>query len=229
MLRLFGVQMDGLTVEGGQVLTAAYVRVPADPSAAAFPVVAALLVPGSEVSVPGLLINSLRMGLYATLLEMGADITFENRRAVSGEEVADLRVRASGLTGVTVPESRVPSMIDEFPILAIAAAFAEGETVMTGLSELRVKESDRLAAIAAGLKAAGVAASVEGETLRVTGGRVAGGCAIDTHGDHRIAMSFLVLGLAAEAGVSVDRAEMIATSFPDFSTLMKGLGAEITP
>lgn len=231
MLRLFGANVvsEGhvITIEGGQKLTAQAVSVPADPSSAAFPAVAALIVPGSDITIPGVLVNPLRIGLYTTLIEMGADIAFENERIVSGESVADLRVRASQLKGVTVPESRVPSMIDEFPILSVAAAFAAGETVMTGLHELRVKESDRLAAMAAGLQAAGVKVDAGAESLRITGGAVRGGCTVATQMDHRIAMSFLVLGLGAEKPVSVDHAEMIATSFPGFSGLMQGLGANI--
>jgi 3-phosphoshikimate 1-carboxyvinyltransferase len=189
--------------------------------------VAALIVPGSEVTVHGVLLNPLRAGLFETLIEMGADLRIENRRIVGGEAVADVTARTSALKGVTVPAGRAPSMIDEYPILAVAAAFAAGETAMHGLEELRVKESDRLAAILAGLTACGVAARTEGDTLIVTGGMPAGGGSVATHGDHRIAMSFLVLGLAAQAAVSVDRPDMIATSFPGFEPLMQGLGARI--
>jgi 3-phosphoshikimate 1-carboxyvinyltransferase len=180
--------------------------------------------------LPQVSINPLRTGLYATLRDMGADITFENERDLSGEPVADLRVRHSRLTGATVPEDRVPSMIDEFPILAIAAAFAEGTTRASGLDELRVKESDRLAAIYNGLIAAGVSARMGENTLEVTGGGgkpPAGDCTIATHLDHRIAMSFLVLGMAAAKPVAVDDAETINTSFPGFAALMNTLGADI--
>ncbi|MEZ5839710.1 MAG: 3-phosphoshikimate 1-carboxyvinyltransferase [Hyphomicrobiales bacterium] len=201
--------------------------VPADPSSAAFPIVAALIVPGSDVLVTGVMLNPTRTGLIDTLLEMGADITIENERLAGGERVGDLRVRHSSLKGVTVPAGRAPSMIDEYPVLAVAAAFATGETLMLGLDELRVKESDRLAAVAYGLAANGVVAR-EGEAeLAVTGGagKVAGGGLVPTHLDHRIAMSFLVMGLASEKPVSVDDTAMIATSFPDFAGLMTGLGA----
>lgn len=238
MLRLFGVRVttegNVITLQGGQRLTGQAISVPADPSAAAFPVVAALITKNSDITLPNVLMNPLRTGLYTTLIEMGADITFENMRDVSGEQVADIHVKSSTLKGVTVPPERVPSMIDEFPILAIAAAFADGVTVMTNLGELRVKESDRLAAIADGLKAAGVRAEAQEDSLRVAGGYpnggiARGGCTIATHMDHRIAMSALVLGMAAEEPVSIDSADMIATSFPDFAGLMNGLGAQISP
>ncbi len=232
MLRQFGVEIavDGaeIRLQGGQKLKSpAMLHVPADPSAAAFPVVAALITQDSDIIVPNVMMNPRRDGLYTTLLEMGADIAFENRRGASGEEVADIRVRSSELKGVTVPPERAPSMIDEFPILAIAAAFAEGETVMTGLGELRVKESDRLAAVADMLAGAGVTVEAGEESLRVTGGQPKGGCTVATHLDHRIAMSALVLGMAAAEPVFIDSAGMIATSFPDFTGLMNGLGAEI--
>jgi len=233
MLRLFGAQVttqgNSILLQGNQKLKARPVSVPSDPSAAAFPVVAALITKGSDITLPNVLMNPLRIGLYTTLLEMGADITFENKREESGETVADIRVRSSALKGVTVPPERVPSMIDEFPVLAIAAAFAEGETVMTNLGELRVKESDRLAAIADGLKAAGVHAVSGEDNLHVTGSdKVRGGCTIATHMDHRIAMSALVMGMASTEPVAIDSAHMIATSFPDFAVLMNGLGANIS-
>jgi 3-phosphoshikimate 1-carboxyvinyltransferase len=232
MLRLFGakVAVNGnvIELEGGQKLKAQPINVPADPSTAAFPVVAALITSGSDITIPNVLMNPLRIGLYKTLLEMGADIVFENSRESSGEKVADIRVRSSKLKGVTVPAERVPSMIDEFPVLAVAASFAAGETVMTNLGELRVKESDRLAAIADGLKAAGVKLEMGESSLRVHGGAVKGGCTVATHMDHRIAMSFLVMGMASEQPVSVDSTEMIATSFPDFVSLMNSLGAKIS-
>ena len=202
--------------------------VPADPSSAAFPLVAALIVPGSDVIITGMMMNPLRIGLLTTLLEMGADIAVLDRRNEGGEEVADLRVRASALSGVDVPASRAPSMIDEYPVLAVAASFAAGETRMRGLQELRVKESDRLAAVAAGLAQAGVEHAITGDDLIVQGGagHVQGGGMVVTHLDHRIAMSFLVLGLASRKAMAVDDEAMIATSFPSFKSLMAGLGAE---
>jgi 3-phosphoshikimate 1-carboxyvinyltransferase len=173
------------------------------------------------------MINPLRNGLLTTLQEMGAVVALENRRDEGGEEVADIRVSSASLTGVDVPAERAPSMIDEYPILAVAAAFAAGETRMRGLSELRVKESDRLEAIAAGLRANGAQCEIIGDDLIVRGGagRVKGGGLVETHLDHRIAMSFLVMGLAAEQDVTVDDDRMIATSFPNFRALMEGLGA----
>ncbi|RBP09925.1 3-phosphoshikimate 1-carboxyvinyltransferase [Roseiarcus fermentans] len=202
------------------------VVVPADPSSAAFPIVATLIVPGSDIVVEGVMTNPLRSGLLTTLVEMGADIAILDRRLEGGEEVADLRVRASALTGVDVPALRAPSMIDEYPILAVAAAFARGTTRMRGLHELRVKESDRLAAVAAGLAAAGVRHAVEGDDLVVEGdGAPAGGGLVATHLDHRIAMSFLVMGLASRQPMTVDDTAMIATSFPAFRPAMERLGA----
>ena len=240
MLRAFGAQVDVedrgegrcIRVAGGQRLTGAPVRVPADPSSAAFPLVAALITPGSEVTVEGVLLNPLRTGLFVTLREMGADLTVENEREEGGELVGEVTARHSALRGVEVPASRAPSMIDEYPILAVAAAYAEGATTMRGIGELRVKESDRIAMMAAGLSACGVDTLEEPEGLVVVGTaranhRVAGGGLARTHGDHRIAMSFLVLGLGAEAPVAVDEPGMIATSFPGFHKLMAGLGAEI--
>jgi 3-phosphoshikimate 1-carboxyvinyltransferase len=215
-----------ITLEGRPELRAQKVRVPADPSSAAFPLAAALIVEGSDIVVEGVMTNPLRSGLLTTLLEMGADLSLENRRVEGGEEVADIRARYSpGLRGVEVPPQRAPSMIDEYPILAVVAAFASGETRMHGLSELRVKESDRLNAIAAGLEANGVDCAIEGDDLFVRGGAVAGGGYVETHLDHRIAMSFLVMGLAARKGVTVDDQAMIATSFPSFRALMESLGA----
>jgi 3-phosphoshikimate 1-carboxyvinyltransferase len=223
----FGAHGRRITLEGRPELRPAAVRVPADPSSAAFPLVAALIVPGSEIVVEGVMINPLRNGLLTTLQEMGASVAFENRREEGGEEVADIRVVSARLAGVDVPAERAPSMIDEYPILAVAAAFATGETRMRGLSELRVKESDRLEAIAAGLRANGARCEIIGDDLIVTGGagRVKGGGRVETHLDHRIAMSFLVMGLAAEQDVTVDDDRMIATSFPGFRALMEGLGA----
>ena len=218
-----------ITLKGEPELRPAPVVVPADPSSAAFPMVAALLVPGSEVILTDVMTNPLRTGLITTLREMGAEIEALNVRGDLGEEMADFRVRASALRGVEVPPARAPSMIDEFPVLAVAAAFAEGTTVMRGLKELRVKESDRLAAVAEGLKANGVAVEIDGDDLIVHGtGRAQGGGAVATHMDHRIAMSFLVMGLASDKPVKVDDVSFIATSFPAFVTMMRGLGADLS-
>ena len=235
MLAYFGaniaVSPDGahgrkIVLEGRPNLKARDVIVPADPSSASFALVAALVVPGSDLVVEGMMMNPLRIGLLTTLLEMGADIVELNSRIEGGEDVADLRVRHSQLRGVDVPAERAPSMIDEYPVLAVAAAFAKGETRMRGLAELRVKESDRLAAVAAGLSAAGVANRIEGDDLIVDGtGKVAGGGMVATHLDHRIAMSFLVMGLASAAPMTIDDAGMIATSFPTFQPEMQRLGA----
>ena len=223
----FGAHGRKIVLEGRPDLKAQAVRVPADPSSGAFALVAALLVPGSEVVIEGTMMNPLRTGLLTTLLEMGADIEILNRRAEGGEEVADLRARHSRLKGVEVPPERAPSMIDEYPILAVAAAFAEGETRMRGLAELRVKESDRLAAVADGLAATGVPARIEGDDLIVTGlpEVPGGGGPVATHLDHRIAMSFLVMGLASRDPVVIDDESMIATSFPTFRPVMEALGA----
>jgi 3-phosphoshikimate 1-carboxyvinyltransferase len=240
MLRAFGATVAvseagagrRIVLPGGQRLTGTAIRVPGDPSSAAFPIVAALITPGSEVTVEGVLLNPLRTGLFETLREMGADLTVSNLRDEGGEPVGDLTARHSALHGVAVPPERAPSMIDEYPILAVAAAFAEGATTMRGLAELRVKESDRLALMAAGLAACGVGVEEEPEGMTVIGAvranhGVAGGARVATHGDHRIAMSHLVLGLASEAAVAVDQPEMIATSFPGFVELMRRLGGEI--
>ncbi|MCZ0734828.1 3-phosphoshikimate 1-carboxyvinyltransferase [Phreatobacter sp. AB_2022a] len=214
---------------GQPELKPAPVVVPADPSSAAFPLVAAAIVPGSDVTITGVMMNSLRTGLITTLIEMGARIEKLNPRVESGEEIADLRVTGGRLAGVDVPAHRAPAMIDEYPVLAVAAAFAEGTTRMRGLHELRVKESDRLAAVADGLAAAGVDHAIEGDDLVVRGtGRVRGGGTVATHMDHRIAMSFLVMGLAADTPVTVDDTGFIATSFPDFVPLMRGLGADLS-
>lgn len=204
------------------------IQVPGDPSSAAFLTVAALITEGSEITIKHVCMNPLRTGLYETLKEMGAKIEILNLREEAGEAVADLHVRDSRLKGVTVPAGRAPSMIDEYPILAIAAAFAEGTTVMEGLQELKVKESDRLTATAEGLVANGVDCRVEQDSLVVNGaGSVPGGATVKTHLDHRIAMAFLVMGLASEKPVTVDDSRMIATSFPEFITLMTGIGATI--
>jgi 3-phosphoshikimate 1-carboxyvinyltransferase len=205
------------------------VTVPADPSSSAFPLVAALLVPGSDVILKSVMMNPLRTGLFTTLSEMGASIEAVERRMEGGEDVADLRVRAGRLRGVEVPAARAPSMIDEYPILAVAASFAEGVTVMRGLKELRVKESDRLAATAALLRGNGVTVEIEGDDLIVEGrGRVTGGATVTTHMDHRIAMAALVLGLGSERPVRIDDGSFIATSFPGFVELMCSLGADLS-
>ncbi|CAN7636751.1 3-phosphoshikimate 1-carboxyvinyltransferase [Phenylobacterium sp. LjRoot225] len=240
MLRAFGVEVDvteegggrRIVLAGGQKLTGTRVRVPGDPSSAAFPLVAALITPGSEVTVEGVLLNALRIGLLDTLGEMGADLSVTNLRDEGGETVADVTARYSELEGVEVPPERAPSMIDEYPILAVAAAFARGRTTMRGIGEMRVKESDRIALMAAGLTACGVEVEEGPEHMTVVGAKgadhpVAGGARITTHGDHRIAMSHLILGQAAERPVSVDEPGMIATSFPGFVQLIQGLGGEI--
>jgi 3-phosphoshikimate 1-carboxyvinyltransferase len=235
MLRYFGAEVTTerdngstrISVTGQPELAGRDVTVPGDPSSAAFLTAAALIVPGSEVTIEGVLVNPTRTGFYLTLQEMGGNVSLRNAREEGGEPIADITVRASPLRGVTVPAERAPSMIDEYPVLAVVAAFASGETRMQGLGELKVKESDRLAATAAGLAANGVRAAVEGDALVVqgTGGRVPGGGRVATHLDHRIAMAFLTLGLASEAPVTVDDTRMIATSFPEFRGLMESLGA----
>jgi 3-phosphoshikimate 1-carboxyvinyltransferase len=227
------VERDGtgrrIALRGQPELRGRDIIVPADPSSAAFPLVAALIVPGSRVTIEGVMTNPLRTGLLTTLLEMGADIELRNRRDLGGEEVADLVATAGPLKGVDVSAERAPSMIDEYPILAVAAAFARGETRMRGLAELRVKESDRLAAVAAGLAATGVPCRIDGDDLLVEGlgGKVPGGGPVATELDHRIAMAFLVMGLAARDGVSVDDGAMIATSFPAFLPLLQSLGGSV--
>ena len=235
MLRAFGVEIGVLptgtgwqvSLKGGQALTGIAVTVPGDPSSAAFPLAAGLIVPGSEVTVEGVMMNRLRTGLFETWREMEADLTVSNRRIEGGEEVGDVTVRHSALKGVIVPPERAASMIDEYPVLAATAAFATGATVMRGIGEMRVKESDRIALMVAGLKACGVTVDEEPEGFTVSGGPVRGGATVVTHGDHRIAMSHLVLGLAADEAVTVDEPGMIATSFPGFIALMNGLGADI--
>jgi len=242
MLQGFGANLsvetdkDGvrtIRLEGRGKLTGQVIDVPGDPSSTAFPLVAALLVPGSDIKILNVLMNPTRTGLILTLQEMGADIEVLNARSAGGEDVADLRVRHSELKGVAVPADRAPSMIDEYPVLAVAASFAEGTTTMTGLEELRVKESDRLAAVARGLELNGVDCTEAETSLTVRGipggkgiGNAKGG-AVKTHLDHRIAMSFLVMGLASQHPVTVDDSRMIATSFPEFMDMMKGLGANI--
>jgi len=218
-----------ITLQGQPELEPANVVVPADPSSAAFPIVAALIVPGSDLIFDAVMTNALRTGLFMTLREMGANIETIATRDDGGEEVADLRVITSKLKGVDVPPERAPSMIDEYLILAVAASFAEGETRMRGLKELRVKESDRLAATADMLRANGVTVEIEGDDLIVQGkGNVAGGGEVATHMDHRIAMSALMMGLASENPVRIDDSAFIATSFPGFTELMRSLGADLT-
>jgi 3-phosphoshikimate 1-carboxyvinyltransferase len=238
MLRHFGAQLlsapEGphgrrITLQGQPELAAAPVVVPADPSSAAFPMVAALIVPGSDIILGGVMTNPLRTGLITTLREMGAGIETLETRSDAGESMGDFRVRALPLRGVDVPASRAPSMIDEYPVLAVAAAFAEGTTVMRGLKELRVKESDRLAATADMLRANGVEVEIAGDDLVVHGkGHVPGGGLVATHMDHRIAMSALVMGIGAAKPVRVDDAAFIATSFPGFADLMRALGADLS-
>ena len=238
MLRHFGAEVttatlpDGalaVSVKGQPELVGRKVVVPADPRSAAFPAVAALLTPGSDLTLTAVGVNPRRTGLYETLREMGADLVFENCRTEAGEPVADLRLRASALHGVDVPAGRAPSMIDEYPILAIAAACATGTTRMHGLAELRVKESDRLAMVSAGLAACGIAHEAGAEHLFVhgTGRPPRGGGFVATAMDHRIAMSFLVLGSVSAEPVTVDDGSFIDTSFPGFVALMNGLGARI--
>ena len=224
-----GAEGRKITLRGEPELVPAPVVVPADPSSAAFPMVAALIVPGSEVILTGVMTNTLRTGLITTLQEMGADIETLNVRHDLGEEMADLRVRASALRGVEVPAARAPSMIDEYPVLAVAASFAEGTTVMRGLGELRTKESDRLAVTADALRANGVAVEIDGDDLIVHGGgRPAGGGIVATHMDHRIAMGFLVMGLASERPVAIDDVSFIATSFPGYVPMLRSFGAELS-
>jgi 3-phosphoshikimate 1-carboxyvinyltransferase len=235
MLRAFGADVDVgedgegwvIRLAGGQRLTGTSVAVPGDPSSAAFPLAAGLIVPGSAVTVEGVMLNPLRTGLFDTWREMGADLTVSNRRVSGGEEVGDITARHSTLKGVVVPESRAASMIDEYPVLAATAAFAEGQTVMRGVGEMRVKESDRIRLMVDGLRACGVAVEEEPEGFIVTGGPVPGGATVHTAHDHRIAMSHLVLGLAAQAAVTVDEPEMISTSFPGFVEMMRALGGDV--
>lgn len=237
MLAYFGGEVEiedrgqgarAVTICGDAELHGAAISVPGDPSSAAFMIAAALISPGSDIVVESVLMNPTRSGFIETLREMGASIEVLDRRHEGGEPVGDLRVRASALRGVSVPAERAPSMIDEYPVLACVAAFAEGETRMQGLAELKLKESDRLSATAAGLAACGVVAHVEGDDLTVEGGRgVKGGGLVATHMDHRVAMAFLTLGLGAANPVTVDDISMIATSFPGFAPLMTRLGAQL--
>jgi 3-phosphoshikimate 1-carboxyvinyltransferase len=240
MLKAFGAEIateqrrDGgelIEITGEAELRAVPVIVPADPSSAAFPLAAALLVQGSEIVLPGVMLNPRRAGLIETLREMGAAITIENRRESGGEEIGDIVAHASLLHGVEVPPERAPAMIDEYPILAVLAAFAEGRTVMRGLSELRIKESDRLSGIARGLEAIGVKVQELEDGLIVEGAGpdgVRGAARVATHMDHRLAMSFLAAGLASQEPISIDDSTMVRTSFPNFRKIMRGIGAMIT-
>ena len=238
MLKHFGAEIvsskDGahgrkIALTGQPELHGADVVVPADPSSAAFPIVAALIVEGSDIILPDVMTNPLRTGLFATLREMGALLEETEVRGDAGEPMAQIRARASKLRGVEVPPERAPSMIDEYLVLAVAAAFAEGTTIMRGLHELPVKESDRLAATAAMLRVNGVSVEISGDDLLVEGrGHVPGGGLVATHMDHRIAMSALVMGLASDKPVKVDDTAFIATSFPDFIPMMRALGAELS-
>ncbi len=237
MLQVFGAAIDEVEFDGANhprvrpsTLTGAAIYVPADPSSTAFAAAAALIVPKSELRIADMLVNPLRLGFFDTLAEMGADQVFEQRNDPIGEPIADLVVRSSKLKGVSPPPRRSPSMIDEFPILSVVAAFAEGETRIEGAAELRVKESDRIIMMVEGLRACGVNAEELPDGLVIQGAGpkgVRGGASIRTHGDHRVAMSFLVLGLAAREPVVVDDSEMIDTSFPGFAAFMRALGADI--
>ncbi|MEM1237534.1 MAG: 3-phosphoshikimate 1-carboxyvinyltransferase [Pseudomonadota bacterium] len=238
MLAGFGAEISVEETNEGRVITLTgqpelkpqTIAVPRDPSSAAFPVCAALIVPGSDVLVPNIGLNPTRAGLYETLKEMGADLTYENLREEGGEPVADLRAKHSpNMVGITVPAHRAASMIDEFPILSVVAAYAKGRCHFEGVKELRVKESDRIEAMAVGLRGNGVEVEDTEDTMTVIGtGSVAGGAEAATHLDHRIAMSFMCLGFASDAPVAIDDGQPIATSFPIFEPLMAGLGAKIT-
>jgi len=239
MLRHFGAVISVVTADDGsrtisyqgqQELNAADITVPGDPSSAAFLAVAAAILPGSDVTIENVGLNPLRDGLFETLGEMGADIQIENIRMAGGEQVGDLRIKGGLLKGIEVPPERAISMIDEYPVLFVAAAFAHGSTIMRGLEELRVKESDRISVMAAGLKACGVELEELEDGLIVHGRAVPpkGGATVLTELDHRIAMSFLVLGMAAEQGVTIDDGTVMETSFPGFSALLNGLGANIS-
>ena len=238
MLKVFGADFDQIEIDGGlhprvrpSKLTGARIYVPADPSSAAFPIAAALILGKSAIRSDDMLVNPLRLCFYETLLEMGAKISYEERRDPIGEPIADIVASASQLHGAAPPARRAPSMIDEFPILSVVAAFAHGETRIVGAAELRMKESDRIAQMVEGLRACGVDADElpDGLVVRGHGPRsVRGGAQVRSHDDHRVAMSFLVLGMASKDPVIVEDAEMIATSFPGFVELMRGLGADIS-
>ena len=237
MLRHFGVEVeqrvlaDGrhqVSLEGEAYLKAKNIRIPRDPSSAAFAIVAALITPESDITLPAVGLNPQRIGLLTTLMEMGADLDITNERLEGGEPIGDIHARSSKLSGIEVPAKRAASMIDEYPILSVAASCAQGETYMPGISELRVKETDRIAVMARGLKACGVSVNEQPDSLIVTGQRrITGGASIDSQHDHRIAMSFLVLGMVSQKAVSVIGTDTIATSFPGFASLMNSVGAHI--
>lgn len=235
MLRAFGVNVitrpknEGqvVSIEGPASLVGTHVNVPGDPSSAAFLIVAALITPGSDIHIQNVMMNPTRTGLFETLAEMGADIRADNFRKSGGEVIADLHVKHSSLRGVSVPPQRAPSMIDEYPILAVAAACAKGDTIMNGIEELRVKESDRISATVEFLRRNGVNVTESSDGMRVRGGVITGGADVKTYHDHRIAMSGLILGLAAQNPISVDDTSMIMTSFPNFFDLMTSIGANI--
>ncbi|MEC8531074.1 MAG: 3-phosphoshikimate 1-carboxyvinyltransferase, partial [Pseudomonadota bacterium] len=236
MLKNFGAEIHvevaeshRITIRGYAELSGREVFIPGDPSSAAFPGVAALIVPGSEVTIRNIGVNPRRAGLFETLRDMGASLEIANKRISSGEPVADITFRHGPLTGADIPASRAPSMIDEYPIAAVAAAFASGQTLFWGLGELRVKESDRFIAIINGLTSCGVPVRAEGDDILVEGlnGQLPGGAKISVNLDHRVAMAYLVLGLGSEKPVEIDDATAIGTSFPGFLKLMRGLGAKI--
>ena len=235
MLAHFGAKIETYFEDGNYIsclsghadLKGNDVEVPADPSSAAFPIVTAIITPNSDITVTNVLLNPDRTGLFTTLKEMGADITIHNERLSGGETVGDITAKSSELVGITVPEDRAASMIDEYPILCIAAAHAKGETVMRGIDELRVKESDRIHAMVSGLKKIGVHVKEYPDGMVVTGGKIKGDAEIETFMDHRIAMSFLIAGAIAEKPISIDNGAFIATSFPSFETLMNNAGMNI--
>lgn len=228
----FGVPVslnnEEINVTGHAELTAQKMAVPADPSSASFIIVAAIITEGSDVTIKNVGMNPARTGLFDTLIDMGGNITFENKRQECGEDVADIRVKYSKLKGIIVPVNRAPSMIDEYPILCVAAASAEGETVMRGLEELRVKESDRISVMVKGLKDCGVNVIEHDDGMTVSKSDVEGGAIIKTHLDHRIAMSFLVLGMISEKPITADDGSVIETSFPGFTNIMNNLGANVS-
>ena len=236
MLSFFGASIKSslnekgnniVKIKGQPYLKAQQIIVPSDPSSAAFPIVAALIIPGSKIKINNMMINPTRIGLIKTLKEMGGRISLSNHKTVCGEKTATVYAEYSVLKGVTVPSSRAASMIDEYPILAIAASKAEGNTLMTGISELRLKESDRIKMISSGLNSSGIKTIETNDSLNIFGGNVCGGCKLQSNLDHRIAMSFLILGLVAEEPILVQNCDTINSSFPNFSNLMQKLGANI--
>lgn len=220
---------DHINVTGQPEIYAKHMSVPADPSSASFLIVAALINKGSDVIIKNVGINPARTGLFTSLIEMGAKISFLNQRQECGEDVADIHVKYSNLMGITVPKERAPSMIDEYPILCVAAAHAEGKTIMRGIEELRVKESDRISVMVQGLKSCGINITEHEDGMTVEKSIIKGGVTIKTHLDHRIAMSFLILGTIAEKAITVDDGSVIETSFPNFTNLLNGIGANICP